>query len=177
MKNGTIVLIGNRKWAGKEFITWLSNVVTKSIVAVTGSRFIHIKRYLNGYWYESSFPKGAGKTTETFVTNDLNLVREPIIGFTEEEVNGMVRYAENKIAQKMPYNILKLLVLAIVLPLRKFFKIIKWVPFEKDNWFGAVCSVFDDQMVKSIGIDQFLNEYEEYTPPGWYTNSPMYKDI
>ena len=171
-KNGTIVLIGNRKWG-----SWLSNLVTGFIVKATKSNKIHIKRYLDGYWYESSYPKGAGKTTETFVTNEFNLVREPITPFTNDEVIKMVAFAEESIVSKMKYNLIKLILLYVILPTRKFWECIHWVPFSNNKAFGTVCSVFDAEMVRKSGRIEFNGDDPEMRTPGDYERSTEYRDI
>jgi len=171
-KNGTIVLIGNRRWGTK-----LANIVTGFIVKATKSNYIHIKRYLNGYWYESSYPTGAGKTTETFITNDLNLVREPIEDLTDEEVEKMIEFGEKAITDKIKYNLFKLIALYVILPTRKFWDFIGWVPFSNNNIFGTVCSVFDAEMVAYSGRIEFEGQDVEMRTPADYEKTDIYRDI
>lgn len=176
MKEGTIVLIGNRDWGGTGISGFLTRLITNCIVGVTSSDKIHIKRYLKGYWYESCYPEGARKTTETFITDEYNLVREPVRDFTEIEILQMIAYGERAITQKWKYNLPKLIALAIILPLKKFFNWLGWIPFSNDKRYGTVCSVFDDQMVKSCGADTFPGS-EEMTTPADYEFIEKYMDV
>lgn len=177
MLDGTIVLIGNRDWGGTGINGFLTRLITNCIVGVTGSDKIHIKRYLKGYWYESCYPEGARKTTEIFVTNDLNLVREPVRPFTEIEILKMIAYGERAIAQNWKYNLPKLIALAVIIPFKKFFNWLGWIPFSDDERYGTVCSVYDDQMVKSCGVDTFPGQSEEITPPANYEFTEKYRDV
>ncbi len=177
LKAGSVVLIGNRRWGGSGFKAWLTNLVTTSITKVTDSPYIHVKVFLDGFWWESTTPNGATKTQETFVTNELNQLLKPKRDLTPEEIKAMIAFGETAINTKMKYNYIKLILLAIIYPTRKFWNKIGWIPFQNNEMFGSVCSVYVDEMFKVAGIDLYLNNNEEYTAPGDFLKMDFFEKI
>jgi len=165
MKNGTVLLFGFHKGDNLIF-----NIVGKSIMFFTGFPYTHTAIYLDGKTYDYSVWK-EGKKWKTGVRVTEGVMRadeyyEPTFDLTKEESFAMVRYSI--MLKQYPYNFFKLLSLAIVYPLRKIFKLLKWVPFD-NVIFGDVCSVLPDEAYKFTGYDIFPDGREGYTVPGMYT--------
>jgi hypothetical protein len=162
MNNGAIFLWEHDK---KKF-----NLADRAITFFTGSPYVHVAVYLDGYTYDSGivwkpFYSGIRKWQSYPTGNLLIKTLLPKIPLATLEMVKMKMFAENSIKRHFPYNILKLLVLAIVYPTRKFWTWINWVPFQAD-FFGEVCSEFIDEVYTAGGRDLFPGRSEQATVPG-----------
>lgn len=171
MRDGTIVLIPNRKWDH-----WYSNVICKVITWVTRSRFIHVKVYLNGYWYESEYPEGAQENLGPFNPTDHTL-RQPIRELTAGERAAMLGHVERAIEDGQRYNTPKLFFLLVGVPLRKLFSRLGWMPFQDDGRYGTVCFNFVDGAFKAAGIDLFPDLFEEATTGRDFERCAFFEDV
>jgi len=171
MKNGTVLLY---KYKKSDSFFW--NIIGKSIVFFTGYPYTHVALYINGRTYDYTVWK-EGKKWKTGARMTQGLLKaseyyEPKRNLTDEEAFGIEFYCKE--LQKYPYNVLKLLSLAIVYPLRSIFRMFKWVPFDH-VMFGDVCSVLPDEAYKFAGIDIFPGDFEGYTVPGMYTECDFFE--
>lgn len=139
-----------------------SNIVSKAIRYFTESQWEHVAIYVRGNTYEQTWP-GVRKTPGQ---NPATLVMIPP-QISESDETRMIVWLEDQAAKKVRYNWMKLVVLAIVYPLRWFFNKIGWVPFQA-ALFGEVCSTFVDQALRVAGVDLFPERGEEATVPGDY---------
>ena len=176
MKNGTIFLWPYEK-SDKPF--W--NFVGKAISFFSGYPYTHDAILVDGNVYEYSVWTQDGKwKTGLRVTpiEEFEKVRygyeiwKPTFTLTKKESSMMVYYAETFLAPHR-YNVLKLLSLAVVYPLRGIFKKLKWVPFDS-FLFGDVCSMVPDEMMMYAGIDLFPDDIGGYIVPGMYTECQYY---
>ena len=156
MKDGTI---GIDKARG--FMGWC-------IKRVTGKPYGHSKTYIwnlvfestvwwVGYWWKT----GIRVNADTPRAAEWWQLRVPM---SPEEVNAELDYWLDNLDKRRPYNVFKLLILALVIPHRKFFERLGWVPFDNDK-LGEVCSVSCDEAKKAAGIDLFPERMEAYTAP------------
>ena len=120
MNNGTILLYKFHK--SKNI---LINITGKSIKFFTSSDYVHTAIYLNGKTYSEEVWKENKKwKSGVKITNGMNradVYLEPIYTLTECQVYAMEIILKNFYETK-GYNFLKLISLAIVYPLRWFFK-------------------------------------------------------
>lgn len=175
MRNGTICLIRNRDWGND-----LENLVTGIIVDTTDSEFIHVEEYLNGKWYEFTFPEGANTHVKDLVAESTKYnhkFREPIRELTEKEVGLKLAYWHEQLKHKRSYNIIKLILLYIIYPTRRFWNWLGWVPFSNTKWFGAVCSVGIEESNLAASIDTTPGESHEYRSPGNFDTMAFYRDV
>lgn len=174
MKNGSVFLQHNRDWG-----QFWPNVVTKLIVKVSGSPFIHVQVYLKGYTYDTSYPKGfakrKGEPDVSKIHGDVLL--EPIRDLTETEVNAMIAYFEDKINNKIKYALGKLIIFLILGFLKPIFNKIGWVPFADDRYYGEFCSAGGDEAFKFGSMDILPGQLEEYTAPGDFMKSDFFKSV
>lgn len=149
----------------------LYNVVGKCIVYFTDSPYTHVALYVGGYTYDTTiwFEEGKPKTGIRKVRGQLKgtVVMVPNVPFSPAQAERLRGVADSYARKNKPYNIVKLLALAVVWNTRWFWKKIRWVPFNH-TVFGEVCSGFVDEVFKKAGIDLFPSEYEGYTVPGQF---------
>jgi len=167
MKDGTVLL-----WKKPVETKGFTGFVCKCITFFTKSDFVHVAVISNGMMCESSVWKEGGKLAHGArmiwpVKADVYL--EPIIDLTEKQSDYLDAYCIYTARKKRPYNVLKLLVLAIVYPTRWFWRLIHWVPFNREMR-GEVCSVYVDDAFMFAGIDLFPRHMEGYTVPGDFIN-------
>lgn len=170
MKNGTVMLFKH-----DENSKGIWKIVGKSIVFFTGFPYTHVALYINEITYDYSVWKD-GKKWKTGVRETKGLIKadeyyEPKIDLSDEEAFAIQYFCKH--LGQYPYNVFKLLSLAIVYPLRKLFRFLDWVPFD-NVMFGDVCSVLPDEAYKFAGHDLFPNELEGYTVPGMYTECEFF---
>jgi|WetSurMetagenome_2_1015567.scaffolds.fasta_scaffold125165_1 hypothetical protein len=148
------------------------DLVGRAIEFFTGSPYTHTAIFLNGCTYDATvwtpegkwWPRsGIRKTVGTL--SGYSTVMVPKVPITHDEMVAMTAVADEAIKNRIPYNIFKLLVLAIVYPTRKFWTWIKWVPFQEIS-YGEVCSEFVDDEYGSCGRDLFPDRSDEATVPG-----------
>jgi len=180
MKNGSILLINGKNSKG----FW--GIVSKLIHFFTGSWITHVTLYLNGYTYESTVYKKDKKIKSGVVItkgvgwhNDGYL--EPTFTLTKNQISVMVKKAEEMEEEKHPYNFFRFIVFPILLITRWFWRVIQWVPFNKEV-HGEVCSTFIDELYKEAWVDLFDNDLEQYTTPAdflqlAYENEPKFKRV
>jgi hypothetical protein len=162
--DGTIFLW---KRSNKKF-----DIVGRAIEYFTGSPYTHVAVFLRGSTFESTiwtpkgefWPKSGIKQTGGFV-HGYCVKLKPVKSLTSTEVDKMLLFSKMQMDNRRPYNILKLVVLALVYPTRWFWNKINWVPFQAD-FFGEVCSTFVDQVYKAAKRDLFPERGEEATVPG-----------
>lgn len=171
LKDGTIFI-----WDGSNAKSFFDRFIARAIVKVTGQPASHTAILLNGRRFEQTKTKlwrhGLVITNEP---GKADVLMEPISPLTKEQAHRMEKFIYTTY-QNRSYNTLKLLVLALVIPLKGFFKKLGWVPFDKP-WMGEVCSVMPDEAYKSIGIDLFPGEHEGYTSPGDYLTCVKMKKV
>jgi hypothetical protein len=95
---------------------------------------------------------------------------------TPTQVKAELRYFIEQLNKRRPYNIFKLLVLAFVIPNRKFFERLRWIPFDGAD-LGDVCSSATDRAKKAAGIDLLVDRMEGYTAPGDFCDSPLLEQV
>jgi len=166
MVDGTILLF---KRENKKF-----DLVGRAIEFFTGSPYTHVALFLNGCTYDATVwtPQGkwwphSGVRKTVGTLPGYSTLLQPKVPIKHDEMIAMVAVAEDEIKNHVPYNVLKLLVLAIVYPTRKFWTWINWVPFQAE-FFGEVCSEFVDEEYSTAGRDLFPGRTEEDTVPGDY---------
>jgi hypothetical protein len=164
MENGTIFLWKND---GKHF-----PLISKAIEYFTKSPYTHVAIYVNNYTYDDTIwtPKGkiiprSGIRKTLGLLEDYSTILVPKNKITYYESTLMEVRANKDITQRIPYSIIKLLVLAIVYPTRWFWTKIKWVPFQA-SFFGEVCSTFVDEIYTAAKRDLFPGRSIEATVPG-----------
>ena len=162
MDEGTILLYRSHGFIGA------------CIKAVTGMPWGHAATYLKGFTWESTiwwskiwFKTGIRITKGCSIADEFWKPKTPM---TEEQAQAELTYWLEKVNMRRPYNIPKLLILAIVYPLRRFFK--KWVPFDEPFW-GEECSSSVDEAKRAAGIDLFPKQQEGFTAPGDFRKSKL----
>ncbi|MDA3811991.1 MAG: hypothetical protein PF518_16865 [Spirochaetaceae bacterium] len=109
--------------------------------------------WLKDFWYDNEYPKGAKKSSETYVDCPGTVLKELRIDLTDEQLEKMVAFREKSIKEKMPYNLILLVLTRIFFKQRRFWNWLGWVPYSKTKWFGNYCSVYIDRIFKAAGID------------------------
>ena len=176
MKNGTTILFKTTK----EFLAehkWYERVVYKTIGFCTGKPYDHCGQILDGMFYESGHPFGFSKKPFKLKTGERYEYHEPITDFTKEEIYNMVEYWEEQIRQNTRYNHRKLLALAIIHPMHKFWDWLQWVPFQNNFLWGAVCSVALYEAFVAANIILLPGRYKETIAPGDYKDSKILKQL
>ena len=114
---------------------------------ITQSTFTHVAYYAGGYTWESTIEKRPGSllpqsgVIQTRGLKAAPLYREPTRDLTTAEVDGLVRYGQVQIWIGRRYNIAELVADVLIVPTRKFWEWLGWIPFG-NNSHGAVCSAF-----------------------------------
>lgn len=160
MKNGTILLFRMPE---------KPTLVQKAIAYFTGKPWTHAAIFHDGYVYEALL-KGVTRTfyPEWAIHNKPEERWDPV---SSQERRRMQVYLETGVNLQWKYNVLKLLVLAIVYPTRWVWKRIGWVPF--DWWvFGEICSGLVDKAWLAEGVDIIRKQRAGYTAPGDLRNLP-----
>jgi hypothetical protein len=161
---------------------WARDFVSRAIVFFTGMPYTHVALVFEGAVYESTVWKNEKGNLESGIRITYGRfpsdVPEPDICMvpwrletTPERMDRIKRELEKVVPLPRPYNILKLVVLALIWPTRRFWKWIKWVPFNHEAW-GEVCSGFVDEIMKDSKWDLFPDEWEGYTVPGQFIDIP-----
>jgi hypothetical protein len=185
MKEGTIFLQHNRKWSKwyENLVTWL---ITK--MPVKGA-FIHTQEYLRGWVYEYTINgksvarkslRSSGAGTDNRVAGDM--VREPKVPLTEEQVDKKIAWWEEQIKNGYKYGIHKLIIqLVLGLLLRPFAVLIyRWFGWEimkSNRIWGEHCSAAVDESNKAAGWDTFPRHSEQYTTPSAFAYTDEYVTI
>lgn len=155
-------------WPYRKSDKWYRTVVSKLICFFTNSNYTHSAIWLRGNLYESTVmngQNGALKTASLPPESRRCVLMKPIVPLSPDALDTLEMFLNRTVVQKRPYNFLKIVVLAIVYPTRKFWQKIGWVPFQNEV-FGSVCSVYVDYALKYIGLDVLPGMNEEYTAPG-----------
>jgi len=160
-------------WKYHEGSNIIFNIVGKSIVFFTNMPYTHTAVCIRGKTYESSVWQEDGKWRTGIRKSNRQIgadeVMVPDKPFSTEQLDTLERVANSYTELNKPYNIFKLLILALVWPTRWLWKKLHWVPFNHEV-LGEVCSGFVDEVFKRSGIDLFPLDYEGYTVPGQFTN-------
>ena len=172
LKNGSILM-----WQNHEVDNWALRIVMNSIVAATGSPYVHTALVLFDKVYEySAWFIGKklyhGLRIRDYTDDIGEEAYEPTFELSEKDYKTMQNYCIWLDAYADKYNFLKLVALAIVLPFRKLFRALNWVPLDGKP-MGDVCSVLPAETYEVVGIDLFPNDLAGYTTPGmWMTLVP-----
>jgi len=184
MKDGTIFLQHNRKWAH-----WYSNVITWLITKMhVKGPFIHTQVFLRGYIYEYTIGgksvaqktlRSDGAGTDSKKHGDM--VLEPIRDLTEQEVDNMVEWWEKQVENKYKYGVAKLLIQLILGWTLPFWKLMyRWFRLDimkNNSTWGEHCSAAADESFKIGGIDLFPNDSEQYTTPSAFVYCNFFKTV
>jgi hypothetical protein len=151
-------------------------VIGWAIKRVTGKPWGHSKTYLRGFTFESTV-WWVGYCWRTGIKMSIGQEKadecwQLKIPMTLEQERAELAYWISKLNKRRPYNVPKLLVLAIVIPHRKFFERLGWVPFDNER-LGEVCSASCDEGKKAAGLDLLPGRMEGYTAPGDFRESPL----
>lgn len=141
-----------------EVLLWKTHgLIGWAIKRVTGMPWGHAAMYLypirltvertlwwNKFWFKTGIrvTEGRRKCDEIW-----RLKRPP----DETQYDKIVSYWVAELNNRRPYNVAKLLVKAIVIPLRKFFDRIGWVPFDAPI-LGDDCSTTVAEAFAAAGI-------------------------
>lgn len=168
MREGTILL-----WKSHGFLGWC-------IKKVTGMPYGHSATYLYGFTWESTvwwsiwwFKTGIRVSEGMLKADEYWAPKEPE---TPSQLKAELRYFLDKLNKRRPYNVPKLLILALVIPCRKFFERLHWVPFDNAS-LGEVCSVTTDEAKKAAGIDLLPEAMEGMTAPGDFRHSKLLEQV
>lgn len=183
MKDGTIFLQHNQKWSH-----WYSNVITWLITKMkVKGPYIHIQEYLREWVYEytiggNSVARKRLRSSGAGADGELDLIREPTVDLTEEQIDKKIAWWEDQILNGYKYASAKLLIqLFIGWWARPIFSLLyKWFGLEvmKSNKFwGEHCSGAVDESNKAAGWDTFPGESEQYTTPSAFAYTDQYRTI
>jgi hypothetical protein len=162
---------------------WFRDLMSRSIVYFTGMPYIHVGVHFEGKLYESSVWRDGNNRLRSGIRITLgpsglygpDICMVPWrVECTTERMDRIRSVLNIYVAGDRPYNVFKLIVLAIVWPTRWFWKMIRWVPFNHDV-FGEVCSGFVDEVMFKSQWDLFPDEWEGYTVPGQFVHIPGWK--
>lgn len=113
------------------------NLAQKLIQLITDSPYTHAAIYFDGWMYEEDVDGVGAKKSP----GDYSVMLEPVESLDGSERRRMAAYLDLAYALRWQYNIRKLVLLAVVYPLRQLFSQLGWTPF--DSWiYGEVCSGF-----------------------------------
>lgn len=144
----------------------LLQIVGNTIVGVTDSDYWHTRLYVRGYSYEVTPQKGFHKW------EGINSEDNPSIDYvrlygTHEQIDSIIRKAEELIAMRVQYNLAKLTALYFLYPNRELYTTLGFYPFSSDDDFGVICSVAVAELLEAGGIKPIYVD-TEYTVPGDY---------
>jgi len=162
-------------WPFRKSDKWYRTLVSNLICFFTNSNYTHVAISHDGFMYESTVmnsQNGAMKTIGLPSVHRGCLFFELKTPLTDEQAKKLKLNLDEMVVQRRPYNFMKIAVLALIYPTRKFWNWLGWVPFQNEV-FGYICSVFVDVAFKDIGIDLFKSAFEEYTAPGDFVSNPM----
>jgi len=163
-------------WKYHKHDDWFRDLVARAIVYFTGYDYTHVAVQLLANTYDSTVWRDKkGKLRSGIrVTSGLPDDPLPYIALVPRSeiiptdiIPRMGDTIRCYLKADRPYNIFKLLVLAVVWPTRWFWKKINWVPFDHEV-FGEVCSVFIDEVFYKSRWDLFPEDREGYTVPGQF---------
>lgn len=168
-------------WNYKEQDTKFRTFLAKAIMYFSGFPYTHAGIVVNGTTYDmtrwtdviTGAKKSGVRVSWGYPEGDAPdyLVYPPDEDMTADRLTGLDRACIDSVKVGYKYNVLKLLVLAIVWPTRWFWKKIGWVPFNAE-FMGEVCSVYVDEIFKTVHWDIFPKEHEGYTVPGQFMHIP-----
>lgn len=171
-------------WRYHKQDNWFRDLVSRSIVYFTGYKYVHVGIYFYGKLYESTvWTDENGKLRSGIritVQGDPSVTPPSFcmvpwrLELTEDRMKRIEKILNEYVEESRPYNVFKLVVLALVWPTRWFWKKIKWVPFNHDV-FGEVCSGFVDEVMYKARWDLFPEEWEGYTVPGQFVYMPGWR--
>ncbi len=168
MRDGTVLL-----WKSHGFIGWC-------IKRVTGMPWGHAAKYLAGftwertlwwswYWFKSGIRIHAGIAA----ADEYWDLREDM---TPEQVTADLTYWIDQLNSRRPYNIPKLIVKALVIPLRRWFDRKGWVPFDNPI-YGDDCSTTVAESFDAAGINILPEIPSGRVAPGDFRKSPLLEKV
>lgn len=167
-------------WQYHKSRKWYKTIISKLICFFTNSKYTHVSIYFEGYTYESTVMNNQNGALKTMglASSDVRSFKylKFRIPLNMKQHDNLRIVLNNSIVEAKPYNFLKLFILAIVYPTRKFWNWLGWVPFQAEC-FGSVCSVYVDQIFKDMGIDLLPNKNEEYTAPGDFIKNKLLEEL
>jgi len=162
MNDGTVALV-----KGDQHARFPYGLANRVIAEVTGSPYTHVKLYFDGATHEVTTPGGYRKT-EGEPSGDLFL--EPVYAWNDEKKARSRQMLEGMKHDR--YNYLRLVMLIIVYPTRKFWRALRWFPGCNRYIWGDVCSSFVDVWFRhGPGWDLWPDDPESYTAPGDFTKT------
>jgi hypothetical protein len=173
MKDGAIIL-----WeGGKDLLSRAIMYFTKSPYTHTA---VHVKGYTfdvtiwrSGKWWQLwTWHSGVRKTWG--VLPGAVRVLAPKVPLSTIEATELLVRCDMSEEYHFPYNVPKLLVLALVYPTKGFWERIKWIPFSADV-LGETCAEYVDEVYKPIR-DWFPGKTEQDTVPGDWAKCPGLED-
>ncbi len=177
MKDGTILLY--HPTAGESDVL---KVLDAAQEAVTRSTFTHVAYWAGGYTWESTIEKRSGGllpqsgVVQTQGLKPAPLYREPILDLTPAQIDGLVRYGQVQRWTGRRYNVAELVADALIVPTRRFWEWLGWVPFGS-NSHGAVCSAF---VAKAFVLGALISVFEEIQcadrDPGDFATHGFWRD-
>lgn len=166
-------------WGYEKHPHWFRDLVSRCIVYFTGYPYTHVGIHFMGNLYESTMwtdEKGRLRSGIRVTKIGDPDVRPPDfcmvpwrVELAKERMDRIRDALDRHVDGGRPYNVFKLVVLAVVWPTRWFWKRIRWVPFHHEV-FGTVCSTFVDRVMFEARWDLFPEEWESYTVPGQFVN-------
>ena len=166
-------------WPFKKSEKWYRTLISKLICFFTDSNYTHAAIAIDNTVYESTVmnnQNGAMKTNHLPHPSRNCIYLKFKVELSQKKIELLEYYLNRKVVEKRPYNFMKIVVLMIVQPTKKFWNLIGWVPFQNEV-YGSVCSVFVDDAFKEIEIDLLPGNIEEYTSPGDLLNSDLLEPI
>jgi len=171
VNDGTIILCTPRK----------ANLIQKAIQFFTGHPQTHAAIWFEDGVYEENI--GGARYRRINIASAGRAFPDDVLEFWQpaEELTATERgwmrtflwwtARHPKKRYRMPYNYLKLLILALVYPTRSLWQWVGWMPFQNDI-LGEVCSTYVDSAWHFTGRDIIWEYGEEFTVPGDLANRP-----
>jgi hypothetical protein len=166
MQNGTVVF----------YESDINHWWVKLYKAFTGCNITHTAIICDDY-YESTVEVKNWKLIFGVIKKPItsaigNNVFIPKRNLTDKEVYLMKDYLDKMIGQ--PYNIIKLINILWIYPLRFIWNKIDWCPF-REKFLGVLCSELVDKAYKIAGIDLLPDRLEDLTTPCDLAKSRFWK--
>jgi len=170
-RDGTVML-----YAPDPDAAWYVRFLQRTIQKVTGSPYTHVAVFCNGITWESTmWVKGivihSGVKMTSGMDEHADVYLNPHRELTASERNLMLGYLTRMVNYDRPYNVLKLVTMAITYRLRP-----SLLPFDAE-WLGQVCSTLVDKAYKEAGIDLLPDEDEGLTAPGDFLKSAFFSPM